>query len=94
MNKKKIAIIILLVALVLVTADALITNYMISHTSQEYQATIEMNPLMKSIAGTNWLIVVKSGWVIFCLVLAFILPNRKITFRKKKDRWCDIHNGL
>jgi hypothetical protein len=94
MNKRKMAMIILLVALVLVTADALITNWMMSKLLPEYVAGFELNPLMSRLAGTPWLIVVKSGWVIICLVLAFILPNRKITFRKKKDRWCDIHNGL
>lgn len=85
MNKKKIAVIILLVALVLVTADALITNYMISHTPQEYQSLIEMNPLMKGIAGTGWLIVVKVGWVLVCLAIVLLVKDRPLFKRKKNN---------
>ncbi|MBN1366530.1 MAG: hypothetical protein JW967_01205 [Dehalococcoidales bacterium] len=79
MSKRKLAIIILLIGLVLVTADSLVTNYMISKMLPEYLPTAELNPIMKSLAGTPWLIVVKDGWVILFLILVLVVKDRKLT---------------
>lgn len=74
--RKRTAIIILLVALVLVTADALVTNFLISRTLPGYE--IEMNPLLKGIAGSNWLVVLKSGWVILFLIIIVLIKDRRV----------------
>jgi type III secretory pathway component EscR len=70
--KRRIAIIILSISLLLVTADALITNYLISHGASE------LNPLVASIAGTQWLVIIKSGWVVLFLVLVATVKNRRL----------------
>jgi hypothetical protein len=70
--KRRIAIIILSISLLLVTADALITNYLISHGASE------LNPLVAPIAGTQWLVIIKSGWVILFLVLVSTVKNRRL----------------
>lgn len=82
MNKRKLAVIILLVSLVLVTADSLITNYMISKMLPEYLPTAELNPIIRSLAGTPWLIVAKDGWVLVFIILVLVLKDRKLSIKK------------
>lgn len=76
--KKKTALIILIGALILVTADALITNFLISRVLPEFRATMELNPLMAGIAGTPWLVVVKAGWVIPFIITVIFIKDRRL----------------
>jgi hypothetical protein len=89
--KKKLAIKILLIALILTTLDALVTNWMISRMPEV--SNPELNPLLIKIAGTPWLIIIKSGWVaLFLIPIIFI--KKDIVISKRSEKWCDLHNGL
>jgi hypothetical protein len=83
-SKRKLAVIILSIALVLVTADALTTNWMMGKILPEYLDTFELNPIMAKLAGTHWLVVVKAGWVLLCLVAVLLIKDRPLKFRKTK----------
>jgi hypothetical protein len=76
--RKKTALIILIVALMLVTADALITNWMISRVSPDIKPMMELNPIMVGIAGTPWLVVVKVGWVITFILAVIFFKDRQL----------------
>lgn len=80
--KKKTALIILLAGLALVTADALVTNFMISRTLPELRQGFELNPLMAGIAGTPWLLIAKAGWVISMIMAVLFVNDRKFGRRK------------
>lgn len=83
MSRKK-ALIILSCLLIFALADSLITNWLIMRYPDAINP--ELNPLLKNIAGTPWLVVLKVSWVL--LFMELIL---KVT---RQPRWCDILNGL
>ncbi len=61
--------------LAFVTADALCTNYL----AAIYGPEIELNPLMRPFAGTIWLVVIKSGWLILAWVIKWrLVPGQNI----------------
>jgi len=94
MNRKKLAIILLSVAFVVVLADALFTNYLINQQSQwaslgllpdKDSLPIEVNPWLTKIAGTPWLVVLKTGWVVLLLGIVLLIKDRKLKWPTLKS---------
>lgn len=70
--KRRTALIILIVALVLVTIDSFTTNYLIG------LGCSELNPIVRPIAGTIWLPIVKIGWVLIFLIPILFVKNKRV----------------
>jgi hypothetical protein len=83
--KRRIAIIILSISLLFVTADALTTNWMILKQELWFSQgllpnipNLEINIIMTPLAGTVWLPIIKVGWVLLFIVLVSTVKNRRL----------------